>query len=93
MNEIVKLYPRADVRPARGSSEHYVVSWWLQEIEDYDWLTNFLAEADLRDEDYGLFVSVRTGFDTGIVRIPHFALTLSRRVGGVIDFSYTCIGE
>jgi hypothetical protein len=93
MNQIVKFCAKADVRPARGSSEHYVVSWWLQETEEYGWLTNFLAEANLCDEDYGLFVSLRTGSDTGIVRIPQFALALSRRVGGVIDFSYTCIGE
>lgn len=92
-DEIAKLYPKVNIRPARGSSEHYVVSWWLQETETYDWLMDFLAEANLGYEDYGLFVSLRTDSDTDIIRVPQFALDLSRRVGGVIDFSYTYIGQ
>src|SRR4051794_10720798 len=63
VDEITKLHPKAGIRPARGSSGDYVVSWWLQETETYDWLIDFLAEAELAHEDYGLFVSLRTDFD------------------------------
>jgi hypothetical protein len=93
VGEITKLYPKAEVRPARGSSGGYVVSWWLQETETYDWLIDFLADAKLGHEDYGLFVSLRTDSDSDIIRVPQFALELSRRVGGVIDFSYTYIEQ
>lgn len=92
-DEVAKLYPKVSIRPSRVSAEHYVVSWWLQETETYDWLMDFLAEAKLGYEDYGLFVSLRTDSDSDIIRVPQFALELSRRVGGVVDFSYTIIEQ
>jgi hypothetical protein len=91
-DEVIQLYPGAKIRPTRKEEEHYVVSLWLQENERYEDLVKFVAEAGLQEEEYGLFVSVRTDFDTGIVRAPQFALRLSRRVGGVVDFSYTVTG-
>ncbi len=93
VDKVAKIYPKASIRPSRVGSEHYVVSWWLEEIETYDWLMDFLTEAKLGYEDYGLWVSLRTDSDSDIIRVPQFALELSRRVGGVIDFSYTIIGQ
>jgi hypothetical protein len=91
VDEISKLYPRANVKPARNDVDKYVVFWWLQETERYEELADFIGKANLHEEDYGLFVSLRTDYDSGVIRVPQFALNLSRRVGGVIDFSYTVV--
>jgi hypothetical protein len=91
VDEVARLYPMADVRRARIEADKYVVSWWLQDTETYEELAGFINGALLCEEDYGLFVSLRTDYDTDIIRVPQFALNLSRRVGGVIDFSYTVV--
>jgi hypothetical protein len=90
-DKISTLYQGANVRPARDDADKYVVSLWLQDTGRYDELAGFIGEANLCEEDYGIFVSLRTDDDTDIIRIPQFALNLSRRVGGVIDFSYTIV--
>lgn len=90
-DEVSKLYPGADVKPARNDVDRYVVFWWLQDTGRYEELADFIGRVDLREEDYGLFVSLRTDYDSDIIRIPQFALSFSRSVGGAIDFSYTVV--
>jgi hypothetical protein len=92
----VRLHARvanATVRPMHGSPDRYVVSLsWLDPAGDYDWIGDAVHEHHLEEADYGLFVSLVTEAESAIVSVPDFARALFRRVGGRLDFSFTCLG-
>ncbi len=90
--KFASLHPDARIN-AHHKHEGQYVGWVDLEAEGpYDWVETFAKDLRPAAEDYGLFVSLTTEIDTDIIRVPDFALDLSRRAGGVIDFSYTYVG-
>lgn len=80
------------VRRHKGVVENtFVVSMFLEESSNYQWVITFLEKNKFAREDYGFFVSLRTDEDSAIMRMPTHAADLFRLVGGVIDFSFTSI--
>jgi hypothetical protein len=91
--KFASLHPDARINAKRKHEGEYV-GWVDLEAGGgrYDWVESFAKELHPAADDYGLFVSLTTEIDTDIIRVPDFALDLSRRAGGVIDFSYTYVG-
>lgn len=86
------LHPDARINARRKHPGEYVGWIDLAAGVQYDWVETFIKDLRPAAEDYGLFVSLTTEIDTDMIRVPDFALDLSRRAGGVIDFSYTYVG-
>jgi hypothetical protein len=86
------LHPDARINAKRKHEGEYVGWVDLEAGGRYDWVEAFAKDLRPPEEDYGLFVSLTTEVDTDIIRVPGFALDLSRRAGGAIDFSYTYVG-
>jgi hypothetical protein len=82
-----------EVRPKKKSPSQFVVSLRLQDGRDYGWLGQVIADQGIPESKFGLFVSLVTKHDSEIVTLPPFALALSRRVGGLIEFSSTVGGD
>jgi len=79
------------INPQYGAPEKFAVLWDIEEGVDYGWIGRFAERSGLRDDTYGVLVSLVTEEDRGRVRAPKFLIDLSRQVGGVIDFSFTVI--
>lgn len=80
-------------RPSRSAPGFVTGGFDLVEGRNYDWIGPFIAKHSLDASYYGLFVSLATDNDSDIMDVPHFALTLSRSVGGEISFSFTVLSE
>jgi len=79
------------VNPQYGAPEKYAVTWDLEEGADYHWIKNFVQMNDIDEDTYGVLISLVTEEESGKIRAPRFVIDLRREVGGVIDFSFTCV--
>ena len=89
--ELASLGTGVEIKPKKDKPDEYVGVIPLEEGGEYGWIVDFVERHRPGEEDYGLFVSLVTEIDTDIIRAPRFALDLSRRAGGVVDFSYTYV--
>ncbi|MBA3424478.1 MAG: hypothetical protein H0U04_08010 [Rubrobacter sp.] len=78
------------VNPQYGAPEKYAV-WDLEEGADYRWIKDFVQMNGIDEDTYGVLISLVTEEESGKIRAPRFVIDLSREVGGVIDFSFTCV--
>jgi len=63
-----------------------VVCFEVKKNNDYEDLSRFLSVCQLPASSYGLYISFVTERDNDGISIPYFALALSRKVEGRIDF-------
>jgi len=89
--ELASLGSGVRIQPKKDKPDEYVGWIDLEEGGEYGWILDFVERHRPGEEDYGLFVSLVTEIDTDIIRAPRFAMDLSRRAGGVVDFSYTYV--
>lgn len=80
-------------RPARAREGRVTAVFSLRAGVDYTWLAEFIERHEISEEEYGLVFAVSTSFPSGVVRAPAFAAKLHRKVGGVLDFSFTVLTE
>lgn len=83
--------PSASIKERKAEPGQYVVSFWLREDGDYNWLPGTLAEFSLSENDYGFFISLVTASDSEIVSLPDHVADLYRKLGGQLDFSFTVV--
>ena len=93
LDELRKVCPDAQGRPARKREGFIVGSFTLHAGGDYSWLKPFIQACQIPACDYGLFVSVSTSSESAIVRLPEFAADIFHDVGGVMDFSFTVLSD
>jgi len=89
-SELKSLVPTVDVRP-RFDGHGLGGSISISQDTDCNWIPGFVRDAGLQRDTYGVFVSVVTDNDTGIIRVPQFSVELAARLGCHIDVSYTVI--
>jgi hypothetical protein len=80
-----------EVRPKRNVAGRFVASFRLDPARSYDWLPSFVRDGGFSGSEYGVFVSLVTGYDSEIVEVPAFVLDLHRQVGGKLEFSFTVV--
>jgi hypothetical protein len=85
------LAANSTVRPQHGQLDRYVVSFWLEPSNNYDWIEHAIQEHELSEADYGLFASLVTESDSDMMAVPDFVKALFRRVGGRLEFSFTSV--
>jgi len=89
-SELKSLVATVDVRP-RFDGHDFAASIAITPDTDCNWIPGFVRDAGLQRDTYGVFVSVVTDNDTGIIRVPQFSVELAARLGCHIDVSYTVI--
>lgn len=87
------LQAGVDSRRSYNRPGHLTGTFSLTDGGDYSWIDQFIRKHEICEEDYDIFVSLSTDCDSDIVCVPTFAMSLSRRVGGGISFSYTVLAE
>lgn len=69
----------------------YVITVKLDQLMDLKPLEEFLAEGG-ETVLHDFFISVSSASDSEIVEIPDFVIDCIRKLGGKVNFSFTCIG-
>ena len=80
--------PTAEIR-WRG--EAATVSFALCATKSYEWMRGISSSFGLASEDFGVFVSLVTEYDSEMVSLPPYILELTRVVGGHVVFSVTFV--
>src|SRR4051812_20510961 len=88
-----KFAEEPTVRLKKGTSDEYVLSFWMRDDGKYDWLIDLIRARGFSEEDYGFFVSLVTERDSDGVSLPEFARKLFRQTGGRMDFSFTFVTD
>ena len=83
--------PEAKRHRHKDHNDQFTVSFKLKEQADYSWVGPLLEEKKVPRTSCNLFVSVVTEYDSEIVSLPDFALTLQLELAIGIDFSFTVV--
>lgn len=85
--EKLKKYVKSFKEGKHWKTGEIVLSFPLEITKDYGFLENFLHEAGLSDEKFGIYISLITDNDNDGISVPDYILKIYKRVGGRIDFS------
>lgn len=69
----------------------FAVSTWLNEKEDYSILKEAVERLNLPRENYDIFVSVVTEYDTRIIGVPKYVEELAKLIDAPYVFSFTVV--
>jgi hypothetical protein len=87
----VYFYEGIRAVPNKDFPGKFVISLPLNEALALAPIREFITDAKLGEDAYGVFVSLVTDRETAIVSVPKFVRDLIRDVGGQVDFSFTII--
>ena len=88
---VMGFCPEAKRHRHKDHNDQFTVSFKLKEQADYSWVGPLLEEKKVPRTSCNLFVSVVTEYDSEIVSLPDFALTLQLELAIGIDFSFTVV--
>ncbi len=75
----------------RKINSNYVVAVKLEIQKSFDKIIELFDRCNFEKDQYGLFISIVTESDSEILEIPPAYVDLSRKIGGKIEFSFTCV--
>lgn len=82
----------SDVKTKRyKDTDTFVVSFQMNRNCDFGKLIDFVQTNKIKESSYGIYVSLVTENDHDGVSLPRYALELHKKIGGHIDFSFTCV--
>lgn len=69
----------------------FVVSFPIFKWHNFDELIDFIVNHQIEENIYGIYVSLVTESDHDGVSLPRHVVELHKKIGGHLDFSFTCV--
>lgn len=69
----------------------FVVTFPIEKKRNFNGLIEFINQYHIDENIYGIYVSLVTESDHDGVSLPRHVVELHKKIGGHLDFSFTCV--